>query len=333
MQKAHLKYLGLILLLLLVVWTRAASAQTTKLKVAYPTTVGSMAVIWVAKDARLFEKYGLEVELIYVAGSSKVVQAMLAKEILISEIAIPAVIQANLAGADLVMLAGPNHKPGQKIMVKPEIKTPENLKGKKIGITRFGTSDDFLLRYMLGQWKIQPDRDVALLQMGGSPEILAGLGSRGIDGGMLSSPLHLRAAKLGFSVLADLSTIGVDYQGAGVVTTRAYARENQDVVRRYLRAYVEGLHRLKTDKNFSVKVIGKYTRISDPDALEETYQHYAVKIMPKVPYPTTKGIQMVLDEIGSRDAKAKNLSPAALIDVHYLNELEQSGFVKNLYGE
>jgi NitT/TauT family transport system substrate-binding protein len=321
------------LILLLVVWTGAASAQTTKLKVAYPTTVGSMAVIWVAKDARLFEKHGLEVELIYVAGSSKVVQAMLAKEIPISEIAIPAVIQANLAGADLVMLAGPNHKPGQKIMVKPEIKTPENLKGKKIGISRFGTSDDFLLRYILGQWKIQPDRDVALLQMGGSPEILAGLGSRGIDGGMLASPLHLRAAKLGFSVLADLSTIGVDYQGAGVVTTRAYARENQDVVRRYLRAYVEGLHRFKTDKNFSLKVIGKYTRISEADALEETYQHYAVKVMPKVPYPTTKGIQMVLDEIASRDAKAKNLSPAALIDVHYLNELEQSGFVKNLYGE
>jgi NitT/TauT family transport system substrate-binding protein len=323
----------LILLLLLVVWAGAASAQTIKLKVAYPTTVGSMAVLWVAKDARLFEKHGLEVELIYVAGSSKVVQAMLAKEIPISEIAIPAVIQANLAGADLVMLAGPNHKPGQKIMVKPEIQTPENLKGKKIGISRFGTSDDFLLRYMLGQWKIQPDRDVALLQMGGSPEILAGLGSRGIDGGMLASPLHLRAVKLGFSVLVDLSTIGVDYQGAGVVTTRAYARDNQDVVRRYLRAYVEGLHRFKTDKNFSVKVIGKYTRISEPDALEETYQHYAVKVMPKVPYPTTKGIQMVLDEIGSRDVKAKNLSPAALIDVHYLNELEQSGFVKNLYGE
>jgi ABC-type nitrate/sulfonate/bicarbonate transport system substrate-binding protein len=136
------------------------------------------------------------------------------------------------------------------------------------------------------------------LQMGGSPEILAGLGSRGIDGGMLASPLHLRAVKLGFSVLADLSTIDVDYQGAGVVTTRAYARENQDVVRCYLRAYVEGLHRFKTDKNFSLKVIGKYTRISE-----------------------------------ARDAKAKNLSPAALIDVHYLNELEQSGFVKNLYGE
>ena len=328
-----IKHLRLILLFSLVVCAGAASAQATKLKIAYPTTVGSMAVIWVAKDARLFEKHGLEVELIYVAGSSKVVQAMLAKEIPISEIAIPAVIQANLAGADLVMLAGPNHKPGQKIMVKPEIKTPENLKGKKIGITRFGTSDDFLLRYMLGQWKLQPDRDVALLQMGGSPEILAGLGSRGIEGGMLSSPLHLRAAKLGFSVLADLSTIGVDYQGAGVVTTRAYARENQDIVRRYLRAYVEALHRLKTDKSFSVKVIGKYTRISEPDALEETYQHYAVKVMPKVPYPTTKGIQMVLDEISSRDAKAKNLSPAALIDVHYLNELEQTGFVKNLYSE
>jgi NitT/TauT family transport system substrate-binding protein len=110
-----------------------------------------MAVLWVTKEARIFEKYGLQVELIYIGGSSKVVQAMLAKEIPIAEIAIPAVIQANLAGADLVMLAGPNHKPGQKIMVRPKIKKPEELKGKKIGVTRFGTSDDFLLRYVLGQ--------------------------------------------------------------------------------------------------------------------------------------------------------------------------------------
>ncbi|MGH7874410.1 MAG: ABC transporter substrate-binding protein [Candidatus Binatia bacterium] len=308
-------------------------AQATKLKVAYPTTVGSMAVLWVTKEARLFEKHGLEVELIYVAGSSKVVQAMLAKEIPIAEIAIPAVIQANLAGADLLMLAGPNHKPGQKIMVKPEIKTTEQLKGKKIGITRFGTSDDFLLRYVLGQWGIQADREVALIQLGGSPEIVAGLASKSVDGGMLSSPLHLTAAKLGFSLLSDLSAIGVEYQGAGVVTTKSYMRDNSETLRRYMRAYVEGLHRLKTDKGFATKVIAKYTRINEADALDETYQHYAVKVMPKIPYPTIKGIQMVLDEIGSRSPKAKSLSPAALIDVTYLKELEQSGFIKNLYGE
>jgi NitT/TauT family transport system substrate-binding protein len=323
----------LILMLLCVGWADAVFAQTIKLKVAYPTTVGSMAVLWVAKEARLFDKHGLDVELIYVAGSSRVVQAMLAKEIPISEIAIPAVIQANMAGADLVMLAGPNHKPGQKIMVKPEIKRHEDLKGKKIGVTRFGTSDDFLLRYILGQWGIQPDREVALIQMGGSQETLAGLGSRAIDGGMLSSPLHLRAAQLGFSLLADLSAVGVDYQGAGVVTTRSYARENPEVMRRYLRAYVEGLHRLKTDKSFAVKVIGKYSRISEVDALEETYQHYAVKVMPRVPYPTTKGIQMVLDEMSARNPKAKSLTPASFIDVTNLKELEQSGFIKRLYGE
>lgn len=316
-----------------VVWPGLVMAQAATLKVGYPTTVGSMAVLWVTKEARLFEKHGLEVELIYIGGSSKVVQAMLAREIPIAEIAIPAVIQANLAGADLVMLAGPNHKPGQKVMVKPEIKTPEQLKGKRIGITRFGTSDDFLLRYVLGQWGIQPDREVAIIQMGGSQEILAGLASKSVDGGLLSSPLHLRAAKLGFSLLADLSAIGIDYQGAGVVTRRSYVRDNPDVVRRYLRAYVEGLYRFKTDKKFSLQVIGKYSRIHEAEALEETYQHYAVKVMPKVPYPTTKGIQMVLDEIGARNAKAKALSPASLIDVSYLKELEQSGFIKGLYGE
>ena len=322
----------LSLLMVSVVWPGAVRAQT-KLKVAYPTMVGSMAVLWVAKEARLFEKHGLDVELIFISGSSKVVQAMLAKEIPVAEIAIPSVVQANLAGADLVMLAGPNHKPGQKVMVKPEIKRPEDLKGKKIGVTRFGTSDDFLLRFVLGQWGIQPDREVALIQMGGSQETLAGMIAKSVDGGLLSSPLHLRAGKLGFSLLADLSTIGVDYQGAGVVTTKSYVRENPDLARRYLRAYVEGLHRLKTDKGFSMKVIGKYSRISEADWLEETYQHYAVKVMPKVPYPTIKGIQMVLDEMSLRNPKAKGLQPASFIDVTILRELEQSGFIKSLYGE
>jgi len=322
-----------IWLMLLLVLTPGILRAQTKLKVAYPTTVGSMAVLWVTQDAKLFEKYGLDVELIYVAGSSRIVQSMLAKDMPISEIAIPAVIQANLAGADLVMLAGPNNKPGQKIMVKPDIKRREDLKGKKIGISRFGTSDDFLLRYVLGQWNLQPDRDVALVQMGGSPETLAGLAAGAIDGGLLASPLHLQAAKFGYHILADLSAIGIDYQGAGVVTTRSYMREAPEVARRYVRAYVEGLHRLKTDKNFAVRVIGKYSRSTDQEALEETYQHYAVKVMPKVPYPTIKGIQMVLDEIGSRTPKAKSLAPENFIDVAYLRELEQSGFIKKLYGE
>jgi NitT/TauT family transport system substrate-binding protein len=322
----------LLLVVLLIVWPSAVTGQT-KIKVAYPTTVGSMAVIWVAKEAKLFDKHGLDVDLIYVAGSSRIVQAMLAKDIPISEIAIPAVIQANLAGADLVMLAGPNHKPGQKIMVKPEIKRREDLKGKKIGISRFGTSDDFLLRYVLGQWNLQPDRDVALIQMGGSPETLAGLAAGAVDGGLLASPLHLQAIKFGYGLLADLSAIGIDYQGAGVVTTRSYMRENPEIVRRYLRAYVEALHRFKTDKNFATKVIGKYSRITDQEALEETYQHYAVKVMPRVPYPTIKGIQLVLDEIGLRTPKAKSLAPENFIDVSYLKELDQSGFIKKLYGE
>ena len=268
-----LRALGAILALLLPAWPVAALAQLTKLQVAYPTTVGSMAVVWVAKEGRYFEKNGLDVALIYVAGSSRVVQAMLAKEIPIAEIAIPAVIQANLAGADLVMLAGPNHKPGQKLMVKPEIKRAEELKGRKLGVTRFGTSDDFLLRYLLTRWGLQPDREVPLIQMGGSQEILAGLASGSVDGGVLSSPLNLRALKLGFSLLVDLSAIGVDYQGAGVVTTRSFVRENADTIRRYLKAYVEGLHRFKTDPEFSLKVLAKYSRISERDMLEETYKN------------------------------------------------------------
>lgn len=326
-------YLLPVFLLLMAAWSPAGYAQITRLKVAYPTTVGSMGVLWVTKDAGLFEKHGLDVTLIYVGGSSKIVQAMLAKDIPIAEIAIPAVIQANLAGADLVMLAGPNHKPGQKLMAKSEIKNPQDLKGKKLGVTRFGTSDDFLLRYILNKWGLQPDREVSLMQMGGSQEILAGLASKSIDGGVLSSPLNLRAQKLGFHLVVDLSAIGVDYQGAGVVTTRTYAHSNSDIIRRYLMAYVEGLHRYKTDREFSIKVLSKYSRTTERDMLDETYQHYAIKVMPKVPYPTLEGIQLVLNEIGSRDPKARDASPASFVDTSFLKEIENSGFIKTLYGQ
>jgi len=326
-----MKSLGRLVVATVLSCCTLAEAQTAKLKVAYPTIVGSMGALWMTKDAGLFEKYGLDVSLIYISGSSKIVQAMLAKEIPISEIAIPAVIQANQAGADLVMLAGPNHKPGQKLMVKPTIKKPEEVKGKKLGVTRFGTSDDFLLRYLLNQWGIQADREVALLQMGGSPEILAGLGAGGIDGGVLSSPLHLRAQKLGFNLLVDLSAIGVDYQGAGVVTTRSYVREHPEIIRAYLKAYVEGLARYKNDKEFSLKVLAKYSRVAEREMLEETYRHYALNVMPRIPYLTIKGIQLVLDEIGARSPKAREILPASLIDVSFLKELDSSGFINKLY--
>ncbi len=322
----------LVLALLAAACPPHGQAQMTKLNVAYSTTAGAMGVVWVTKEAGLFEKHGLDVTLIYMAGSSKIVQAILAREIPIAEIAIPAVIQANLGGADLVMLAGPNHKPGQKLMVKPEIKNPQDLKGRKLGVTRFGTSDEFLLRYILNKWGLQPGRDVTLIQMGGSQETLAGLAAGSIDGGGLSSPLNLRARKLGFSMLVDLSAIGVDYQGAGVVTTKTYARENPDTMRRYLRAYVEGLHRFKTDKEFSLRVLAQYTRTTEQDILEETYRHYAITVMPEVPYPTMAGIRLVLNEIGSQNPKARDLAPESLVDLSYLKEIENSGFIRTLYG-
>jgi len=117
------------------------------------------------------------------------------------------------------------------------------------------------------------------------------------------------------------------------VTTRSFVRDNPDTIRRYLKAYVAGLHRLKTDREFSLKVLAKYTLVTERDLLEETYQHYAIDVMPRVPYPTLNGIQTVLDEIGSQNAKAREMSPASLVDLTYLKEIEQSGFIKALYGQ
>jgi NitT/TauT family transport system substrate-binding protein len=233
------------------------------------------------KDAGLFDKYGLDVALIYISGSSKIVQAMLAREIPVAEIAIPAVIQANQAGADLVMLCGPNHT-GTKIDGQDGPEKTRGLEGQKARRDALRTSDDFLLRYLFGPVENLARARRALLARWALARNLAGLASGSIDGGVLSRRSISAPRRRASSLMADLSAIGVDYQGAGIVT-RTYARERR-TCSRLREGHTSGARALQERQGVQIKVLAKYSRIdAGATALEGTYRHYAVNVMPRSP--------------------------------------------------
>jgi NitT/TauT family transport system substrate-binding protein len=313
---------------------REAEAQDklTKFRFVHLEANGSQAVPFIAKEAKIFEKNGLDVEIIRIGGGSRVIQAMLAGEIRVAHGSSPAVVEANLAGADLVIIASTVNVATFRMMVAPTIKTPSDLRGKKIAISRFGGQTDTLTRYLLDRWKLDPSRDVTLLQSGGGAETAAAMVSKAIDAGLVNPPLHLNLADAGFRTLANLGEMGVPYTSGSIVTTRSFIKSNPDILRRVMRSLVEGIKIYKTDRNFSLKALEKYTRNKDQKVLTALWEEFGNGVIQKVPYADTAGFKFVLDEVAVRRPEARKMNIDELIDNRFVKELDDSGFVKALYG-
>lgn len=310
-----------------------APPAATHLKVAYAALSGSSWPVWIAKDEGLYAAQGLDVELEYVPSSTTAMQAMLGGDLpLAHALAAPTVIQVVLSGSDAVLIAATGNTVLFKLMVTPELHELADLRGKQLGVSRFGSSADTALRYALRQWGLRPGEDVALLQLGGIPEILAGMQGGSVQGGPLSSPTDLRALQAGYHELADLSTLGFEYPQTTTATTRAFLQTNGDTVRRYLRAVVEAIHFLKTEPVRSRQIFGKYTDTNDPVLLESSYQTYADKTEP-IPYIRPSAVQVALDEVAQTDPRARDLKPDDVADNRYVQELDSSGFIQRLYGQ
>jgi ABC-type nitrate/sulfonate/bicarbonate transport system substrate-binding protein len=309
-----------------------AQDKLAKFRFVHLEANGSQAVPFIAKEAKIFEKNGLDVEIIRIGGGSRVIQAMLAGEIRVAHGSSPAVVEANLAGADLVIIASTVNVATFRMMVAPNIKTPSDLKGKKIGISRFGGQTDTLTRHLLERWQLDASKDVALLQTGGGAETAAAMIGKAIDGALVNPPLHLNLADAGFRTLANLGEMGVPYTSGSVVTTRSYVKTNLDTLRRVMRAMVEGIKIYKTDREFSLKALQKYTRNRDQKVLAALWEEFGNGVIQKVPYADAAGFRFVLDEVAVRRPEAKKMNVDELIDNRFVKELEDSGFVKSLYG-
>ncbi|HTF92792.1 MAG TPA: ABC transporter substrate-binding protein [Verrucomicrobiae bacterium] len=312
----------------LILFHNAAHAQTKRIPVAYSAVSATQSSFYLTKEAGYFEKHGLSVDPVYVASGTKVAQAVIAGEFPVA-LAGGTVVNANLAGGDIVIFGGLVNVPSFYIVVHPSIKRPEDLKNKTVGITTFGSSTDFSIRYWIKKLGMEPDRDVKILQMGGQPQIVAAMVAGAVHTGVLSSPANYNAMKAGFQLLVDFKTVGLDYPTVSLVSTRSYIKKDPQTVRRFLMAYSEGTERLYHDKELAMKVIAKYTKTTDREALESAYAFATTFIErpPRLPY---KAVETILAQIAEKDPKAKATKPEDFIDPTFYNELDKSGFFKSL---
>jgi len=282
-----------------------------------------------AVEGGYFKKYGLDVKPLVMSGSSTALAALLSEEMSFITIAGSGVINAHLAGRDAVMIAGTVNYAPYEMIVSKEIKTIEDLKGKKLGIARFGGSADFLARWALEKHGLAPGKDVIILQTGGNPERLAAVSQGAIQATLLEQSFAYRAKKAGLHTLIDYATIGLDYQHSGIGTTKSFVEKHHELTTNFLKALIEGIHRMKTDRDFAMKVIEHHLRTNDPETLKVAYD-YNVPTVPDDPYVNLKGIKFLLDYIGENNPKAKTAKPEDIADNEPLKEIAASGFLKTL---
>lgn len=300
-----------------------------KIRVGVPSLGVSNIIIFVTKEGGLFEKYGLDAEPIVLRGSGEASKAMIGGSIQIAPIATPTVINADLAGADLMILA--HTMPGviHALMVKPEIKRIEDLKGKKIAVTTYGSLTDFLVRYIVKKKGLIPDKDVALIQLGGDNERIAALKAGAVDGAALSYPGYGRAQKLGFAMLWD-SSKEVDYPWMEIATRRATIQKERDMVVSYMKAHLEGIALFKRDREFGRKVIKKMLRLDDDELVNESYEIFSKGFLP-VPYPNIKGMRTSFEYVAVTRPDVWKHKAEEFADSSFVEELDKSGFIRKLY--
>jgi len=284
---------------------------------------------WMAKEAKIYEKNGLDVQLILVKGSGQTSTALLGGSLFGAPVALPTVMLADLGGADLVNIAHTVPGVQSKLLVKQEIKRAEDLKGKRIGTSSLGSLGDFLFKYIIRKHGMDPNRDVVWVSIAQPPERLQALASGVIDAADLSYPTDVQGERMGFRTLFDARK-EVVYPSMSVVTRRKNIQDDRDTVMRMLRSHVEGIAYFKTHKDFSMKVLSKYLKTNDRELLEGSYEIYKQDFI-SVPYPITKGLEATYDYVATTKPEVRNHKPEEFMDPSFIAELDKSGFIKKLY--
>ena len=306
----------------------ASSAEAAPLRVAYSAISGAMSSLWVAQEAGYFKREGLDVELLYIGGGSLLIQSMISGDVPFAYGPSVPVINASLRGADLVLIGNTGNSLVFSIMSRPEIKQPANLKGKTVGVTRLGGSTDWALDAALKQWALER-REITVIQTGGMPEGLAGLMAGVLDAVVLSPPSNFRAAKAGMHELVDVGQLKIVFPNTPVSTTQSFIKGTRDTALRFMRGFGQGLNRLRNDKEFSMKVLSKYTKVTDSETLAQLHQTYGVRYSgDRIPYVRTEGVDEILKRTPGKEAREAKAGD--FVDNSLLKDLEQSGWFKTL---
>jgi len=316
-------------LLLLILLPGIVSAQAlTPLVAGYSAISGHFAILWVTHEAGLFEKNGLKVEMVLIRSGTTHAQALVAGGTQISQVAGPTALSAGVAGADLAFIAMVlNTAP---FIVYGTVPKLEDLKGKAIGVTRFGSTTDISARFALRKVGLQPDKDVTVLQLEDYPGMMASLKTGRIAAAVLAPPFTDYAMKSGYKDIGNIASMGLEFPFSGLAAKKTYLRDHGAIVQRFLRAYVEGIAVFKNNRELTKKALSKYSGIREPEILDSTVDFYAPKF-PRAPYPTLNGIKLSLEQIAATDPRAKSAKAEDFIDVRFVKQLEDSGFIQSLY--
>jgi NitT/TauT family transport system substrate-binding protein len=310
----------------------ATLAQRKTLRVSYPAPATVYLPLWVASDAGLFKKNGVEVELVHVGSSPIAMAAYLAGEIDILGGGGSAGPNAYLRGQrDLVFFGSMNSKFVFSVYAHPSIANMAGVRGKRVGVTRFGGTMDFATRHFFRQNGFDPGREVTMVQVGRVPDILSGLIAGSLDVGTMAFPYDIKAKEGGFRELADLSQSGARYASSSFLARRQFLVQNKARAEGFVRAIIEAMHVIRTKREEGMKVLASYTRMSDMRVLAQTYDYHSRMIWPKVPEIQPEDLKLVLEELAEANPKAREIDPAELIYGSIVKDVVASGFVEKLY--
>jgi len=323
----HIKSLLIVVIgtIFLSVWYEPV-AGTDRIRVAFSAVSPTQGVLWVADLGGLFKKNDLNAEIIYTRAA---IETLVAGEVDFAQMTGALMSSARLQGADPVMIAGVQDTLEDRLIVRPNIKSMEELKGKRIGVFRFGSASHLRLLYVLPRYGLS-ERDVTMLQVGDTPERLIALSGGSIDATLLSPPDHFEALRLGAKVLLNLRDFNVPFQGTGLVTTQRVLARKRDVAKRVLKSYVEAIHVVKTNPDISKKAFAKYRQTKDEKRTEDAYQTLR-EIVKSKPYPSLEGFKTIIKDASDRIPAARTANPKDFIDITLLEELDRSGYIDSLY--
>jgi len=302
-----------------------------KIRIGYSGLSPATGMLWITQEAKLFEKNGLAPEVLFLRNTLGQA-ALIAGEIEMCGYSASLLAPARVQGADPLMIVSFQKKLNYRLVVRPEIRTLEDLKGKVLGVTRYGTVNDWTMRLLLNKLGLNPERDVRLIQVGDSAPAVATslIAGKTLDGALLQPPFYNKAVESGMRVFANMEEMDIPFQQTGLNTTQSYIAKNPDIVRRVVKSVVEGVHLIHTNPPLAKRAISRYMQIKDEKALEESYQLLKATAEVK-PYPSTEGFKTILDDLAKKLPAARTANPRDFMDARFIQELDKSGYIDGLY--
>jgi len=306
------------------------AAEPERINVCYSSIAATSITTWVPYEAGIYKKYGLDVRIIYVAGA-QAITTLVSGDTQIVQGSGAAAAFSRLSGSDVTIIGTTINVIPMSLVTTPDIASPQDLRGKTFGVSRFGSLTDLGLRKAVGEFGLDANKDIKMIQTGGVPEILLFMQQGVIKGGLISSPTLEKAKELGYKEFMNLSELKFRYPGTALVTTDSFIRSRPQTVNRFLKATLEGIKYAKSNPDFTVRILGKYTRTSDTKLLASAFKSYVLGYIRDVPTVTQAEMEGVVEDIATRNPKAKSVDPRQFYDPGPLDQLAKEGFIKELY--